>query len=158
MVLPTHIIAVGGFIRNSEGKILMVKHPRRGWEFSGGQVEVGETLPQALKREIFEETGVDIEINHLANIGSNVSVREGYNGVEKIPTIVSIYFICTYVSGELRVSDEHLDINWFTEDEVISMMSNPIIPKWLDNLINFNGKIYYNAYNADKKIIEETMI
>lgn len=53
---------VAGFIER-EGKVLLVKRPgnkKRGglWEFPGGKVENGETLEQALKRELREELGV----------------------------------------------------------------------------------------------------
>ena len=66
MGFPTHIVAVGGLISNSEGRVLLVKSPRRGWEFPGGQVEIGEDLISALKREVKEEAGVDIEVKQLA--------------------------------------------------------------------------------------------
>ena len=42
---PCHIVAVGGLVRNADGLILLMRHPRRGWEFPGGQVEEGEDLP-----------------------------------------------------------------------------------------------------------------
>lgn len=41
-VIPTHIIAVAGIVINDKDEILMIKNHRRGWEFPGGQVEVGE--------------------------------------------------------------------------------------------------------------------
>jgi 8-oxo-dGTP diphosphatase len=44
MNYPVHIVSVGGLIENSEGKILMVKSPDRGWEIPGGQVEEGKAL------------------------------------------------------------------------------------------------------------------
>lgn len=68
MEFPTHIVAVGGLINNSEGKILLVKHPRRGWEFPGGQVKTGEDLISALKREVKEESGVDISVKKLVDV------------------------------------------------------------------------------------------
>lgn len=158
MILPTHIVAVGGWIKRHDGKILLVKHPRRGWEFPGGQVEVGETLPQALKREIFEESGVEVEIKRLVGIHSNISVRKGYNGVETIPTIVNMTFICAYVSGELQVSNEHLDIGWFTENEAVSMVTEPLIADRVNNLINFNGDICYDAFNAEREYVERMIL
>ena len=53
-LMPTHIVAAAGIVVNSNGEILLVKNNRRGWEFPGGQVEVGENLIEAVKREIME--------------------------------------------------------------------------------------------------------
>lgn len=41
----------------NSGKILLVNHPMRGWEFPGGHIEVNETPEQALERELGEEIG-----------------------------------------------------------------------------------------------------
>ncbi len=70
MTVPKHIVAVSGLVRNTDGKILLIRGPHRGWEFPGGQVEEGENLIKALKREIKEESGVN------ASIGSLVGVYE----------------------------------------------------------------------------------
>lgn len=123
MILPTHIVASGGLIINSEDKILLVKNPRKGWEYPGGIIEPGETLPQGLIREIKEETGVDVEIINVVGIYSNTKKKKGYNEVEEVPTIVTIDFICKYISGELRTSDESVEVKWFSKEEAIKVVN-----------------------------------
>ena len=49
-IIPVHIIAVTGIVINENNEILMVKNHHRGWEFPGGQVEVGENVIDAVKR------------------------------------------------------------------------------------------------------------
>ncbi|MDE6054746.1 MAG: NUDIX domain-containing protein [Lachnospiraceae bacterium] len=60
-VMPTHIIAGAGIVTNDNNEVLMVKTYKAGWAFPGRQVEVGENVIDAVKREIMEEAGVDIE-------------------------------------------------------------------------------------------------
>ena len=62
MIHPKHIVAVSGLISHPSGKVLLIRGPRRGWEFPGGQVEEGENLIEALQREVQEETGVTASI------------------------------------------------------------------------------------------------
>lgn len=101
MEMPTHIVAVGGFVTNEKNEVLLVKSERRGWEFPGRQVEVGESLPQALMREIREESGVEAEVTEIVGIYSNTSKRPGWNGVKEIPTIVNVDFRCRYRNRRL---------------------------------------------------------
>jgi len=43
-----------------DGKFLMVRHPKRGWEFPGGKVEEGESPEHAALREAMEEAGIEL--------------------------------------------------------------------------------------------------
>jgi 8-oxo-dGTP diphosphatase len=122
MILPTHIVAAGGLITNDRGEILLVKNPRKGWEFPGGIVEPGESVPQGLMREIREETGVAVEIVSVVGIYSSLKKKKGYNGVEEIPTIVTIDFACKYLGGELTTSDESVEVKWFSEAEAAAIV------------------------------------
>jgi 8-oxo-dGTP pyrophosphatase MutT (NUDIX family) len=69
---PTHIVAVFGLIRDASRRVLVVRSPKRGWEMPGGQVEEGESLVQALQREIGEEAGVTVTVGKLVGVYSNV--------------------------------------------------------------------------------------
>jgi len=53
-----HLVAVGGFITNEKKEVLLIKSPLRGWEFPGGMVEPGESLTEALIREVKEVRGI----------------------------------------------------------------------------------------------------
>src|SRR4051812_22410405 len=48
---PQHIVAVAGLFYDEQGRVLLVKTERRGWECPGGQVECGEDLVEASVRE-----------------------------------------------------------------------------------------------------------
>lgn len=51
---------------------MLIKSPRRGWEYPGGMVEPGETFQDALLREIKEEAGIDVEITGFIGLCKNV--------------------------------------------------------------------------------------
>lgn len=148
MEFPTHIVAVSGLIRNSEGKILMMRHPRRGWEVPGGQVETGEDLIAALKREIEEETGIAADIGRLVGVYSNVQTGTQYDGVSLMPTKVIFGFLGQAVSGEPRTSDESLQVGWYGEDEVLNMCTQPITVDRLRDMLEFNGSVVYRSYTS----------
>jgi len=94
MVMPTHIVAVGGIVEDSKGNILLVKTRNSGWVFPGGQVEIGENLTDALVREIKEESGIDVSVTKLIGVYSNTAIYKWYDGVTDVPTKVMLDFTC----------------------------------------------------------------
>jgi 8-oxo-dGTP diphosphatase len=142
---PMHIVAAGGFVTNSQGQVLLIKSPRYGdWEFPGGQVEEGETIPHALEREVFEETGIVVQVKSLVGIYSNT----------RKPSIVIMDFICEHVSGELTPSMESTEVEWVDREEVLSRVKREAIYQRLKNMLEFSGEITYRAYFVDPNRID----
>ncbi|MCE2401254.1 NUDIX hydrolase [Candidatus Poribacteria bacterium] len=139
MVHPKHIVAVSGLVRHPNGKILLIRGPRRGWEFPGGQVEEGENLIEALEREIKEESGVTASIGSLVGVYSNI----------KSPTKLAFGFLADYVRGELTTSDESLETEWVTRHSALQRVSNPIIYDRMKDMLDFSGRIIYRVYTSD---------
>jgi 8-oxo-dGTP diphosphatase len=77
------------------------------WEFPGGKVEKGETLKEALLREIKEELSVEIDINMKIT-------KEKYKD-EKINIILHYYF-CSLKSGIIKLN-EHEDLAWIEKKD-----------------------------------------
>ena len=159
MEFPVHIVAVSGLINNGEGKILLVKSPRRGWEFPGGQVETGEDLITALKREINEESGIIASIGQLVGVYSNIKAGKQYNGQGIIPTKVIFGFTGEMVSGELKTSEESIEVGWFDRERVLEMITTSAIYDRMKDMLDFNGKVIYRAYSTNPyKIYKECLI
>jgi len=139
-IYSMHIVAAGGFVTNSQGQVLLIKSPRYGdWEFPGGQVEEGETIPHALEREVFEETGMTVQVKSLVGIYSNT----------RKPSIVIMDFICEYISGEPLTSAESTQVEWIDRDKALSFVKREAIHKRLKNMLEFSGEITYGAYLVD---------
>ena len=94
--VPHYTIAVGVIYKNS--LILIDKRPPEGllgglWEFPGGKQEAGESLEQALRREVREELGIRVEVKQLL-----ATVDHAYSHFR----IRLHAFECAYVSGDIR--------------------------------------------------------
>lgn len=123
-------MAVKAFIRNDKGEILILKeddeysdgtNPEK-WLIPGGRIEPGESYDKALKREIKEESDLEIEIEGPFTVGE---WRPKIRG--KKFQIVAVFFKCSKSSGKVTLSEEHSDYKWI----------NPKNPPSL----NFVGKV-----------------
>jgi 8-oxo-dGTP diphosphatase len=112
-------VGVGAVIVDAEGRLFLARRgPRarneRGlWEFPGGAVEFGETLAQALQREMREEYGIGIAVGELLDVADHILPDEGQHWV-------SPAFICTIVSGEPSIQERAkcTEIGWFALQDV----------------------------------------
>ena len=146
MAMPTHIVAVGGIVENEKGEILLVKTYHRGWDYPGGQVEVGENLIDALCREIKEESGIDVVVTHMVGVYSNTCTYKWRDGKTDIPTKVMLDFVCKPIGGCLCTSNETSDSRWVAKDEVLNMVTTPAIRKRYEAYLDFDGKVNYYEY------------
>jgi len=112
---PIHIVAVCGSFTNAAGEVLLVKTPRRGWEFPGGQVEQGEDLIHALRREVQEESGCEVEVERLIAVYSSVAP----------PEKVIFLFRGRHRGGAPQANEETLDAGWFTIGQALERVTNP---------------------------------
>ena len=142
MDIQTHIVSCGGIIYNDKKEILLINHPRRGWEFPGGGVSNGETIYEGLIREIKEETGITAKINKLININSVIDGIEGYDGIEWLPTQIIFDFTCTYENGDIKTSNESKEVKWFSKEEALDIINDPITKDRLINVLNTNELTY----------------
>lgn len=105
------------------GAFLLVRRarePQAGfWTFPGGCVEYGETLREAARRELFEETAVVAEIGD--QLGLYDLIGRAAPGLPASYHSVLIVFAGTYVSGEPRAGDDAAEAAWFAPAEVGSL-------------------------------------
>ncbi len=120
---PKHSVSVAGAIVR-DGRLLAVQRSdNKQWEPPGGVLELGETIEDGLRREVREETGLDVQPVQVTGLYKNMSRG-----------IVAIVFRCTVVGGQLRPSDETRAFAWLTPDEVRDTMSEAYAVRMLDAL------------------------
>ena len=145
---PKHIVAAGALV-SKEDKVLLVRTPRRGWEFPGGQIEEGEPVIQGLMRELREEAGIVVRITRLVGIYSNLGT----------PSKVMMDFLGEWESGELACSEETLEVEWVDRQQALARITHPGYRYRLQQLLSFSGQVVYQAYtNPPYEVHLETII
>lgn len=132
---PRHIVAASALIRNAKGEIALVRTERRGWELPGGQVELGESLIDGLKREVVEECGLHVEIERLLQVRSNLS-----------SSIVIFCFQARYASGELRSSEETPEVRWADPQTAQDLITHPVLKLSFGEMLANDAGVQYQAY------------
>ena len=102
-----------------DGRLLLVRRagaPSMGlWTLPGGRVEVGETLVEAIQREVMEETTLSIHVVGLAGY-REVILKEVVG--DRGRHFVILPFATRYVSGDVTLNDELGDARWVEIDEI----------------------------------------
>lgn len=123
----TIIPATSAIIRDRQGKILL--HQRRDnglWALPGGTMEVGETVVECVKREVKEETGLDVAPSYVIGIYSDPNHVIAFNNGE-VRQEFSICFACKGIGGTLHISDESTDIGFFARKQIEQLPMHPSI-------------------------------
>lgn len=82
-----------GAIIMKDGKFLMVGNERINYLYSvGGRIKFGESAEEAVKREVYEETGVRMEIDRLGFIHENFFLGDTPSNQDKLVYEISLYF------------------------------------------------------------------
>jgi ADP-ribose pyrophosphatase YjhB (NUDIX family) len=103
------VAAVGGLVVNQDGLLLLVRRardPGQGkWGLPGGFVDRGETVEQALEREVMEETGLRIcESDYLMTYPNQYN----YHGV--VSPVVDFFFVCQVeAADEIEIARDELE-------------------------------------------------
>ena len=128
-------IIVGGVLEK-DGKYLLVQGAREKWygkqDLPAGHLGSNETIFEATKREIKEESGLDVELTGVCQIG---------NEKRKDGIFISIIFSTKVLSDNIKFNpNEILDVKWFSYEELLSMKEQLRIEKMIlgaiDNMRN----------------------
>jgi ADP-ribose pyrophosphatase YjhB (NUDIX family) len=99
-------------------KILLVRRLDNSlWGLPGGHMEAGESVAEACAREVFEETGLQIQIGKLVGVYSDPHRRVDYPDGRRVQSVV-LTFEAQPIDGELRLSNETSAYGWFSPAEI----------------------------------------
>lgn len=115
----------GGIIFKDKNQVLLIQNSSiknkkiTYWGFPKGHINPGEKSPDAAKREVREETGIEVEIIDKIGDSKYVYTRDGV----KIFKVV-IIFLMKYMSGDPAPQEgEILDVRWFAPEEALKILS-----------------------------------
>ena len=114
IIRPLFQVFAAGVIFDQDNKILLVKstyqrfHP---WGLPGGSLDYGESPEDAVKREVWEETGLNVEIKRLLLVKT------------WSPDRVGLYYLCEITGGEIHPTDEVSEADYFSLDDLPDVRS-----------------------------------
>lgn len=120
-VVPS-VVAV---VRDAGGRVLVIhKTDNNLWALPGGGHEIGESISDAVVREVKEETGYDVEVVALTGTYTDPGHVMAYDDGE-VRQQFSIAFRARLVGGEARTSSESREVLWLSPAEIEELDMHP---------------------------------
>ncbi len=108
-------------IFNADKKVLLTRRSDNGqWCLPGGAMEPGESVAEACVREVWEETGLHVDVLRLIGIYSDPNRIIVYPDGNKVH-IVALSFEAKVTGGELGLSNETTEFGYFSFEEATQM-------------------------------------
>ena len=124
---PRHSVSVAAAVVDAD-RVLVVRRRDNGrWEPPGGVLELGESIPDGLRREVREETGLTVEPDALTGVYKNLARG-----------IVALVFRCHATGGVLAATAEAGDFRWLHRDELAALVA-PAYAVRLTDALDYAG-------------------
>jgi|SRR6056297_3665775 len=136
---------VGAVILNSEAKVLICKSNKWNHKYviPGGHIEAGESMEEALVREVKEETGLDVFEIELLGITESIYSRSFQNKKH----FIFVDFICRSNSNDVTLNEEAQSYEWINLTEIENY-----------NLEKFTAKLLKELRKGDKSKYKKEII
>ncbi len=109
---PKHSVSVAGAVVREDGRVLAIqRRDNAKWEPPGGVLELEESIEDGLRREILEETGLEVEVDRLTGVYKNLDRG-----------IIALFFRCHPGSGSPSQTREASDVRWVDSTEIAQLM------------------------------------
>ena len=132
--------------RDDRGRVLLARHIEGdAWVLPGGTVEPGETPSDAALREMWEETGLVVQLTRLVGVFGGTDYIIQYRNGDRTSYVVAV-FEATAVGGRLRPDTvEIVELRFVSEDEVSSLRTVAWVPEVLHAIFSGPGSDMFRA-------------
>lgn len=123
-------IGCAGIVRRGADVLLgkRNKEPNRGlWVLPGGGVDFGETFAETLKRELSEETGIEIDVDGVFNVYELINPPHEHR--------VIVYMYARYRAGEPIAASDLSDVRFFQVEELKQMSASKMISPFVESVL-----------------------
>ncbi|SPM30518.1 NUDIX hydrolase [Mycobacterium terramassiliense] len=132
---PKHSVSVAGIVVRDDGLVLVIRRDDNDhWEAPGGVLELHESFEDGVRREVLEETGLDVTVERLSGVYKNLT-----HG------IVALVYRCRPAEGITHPTAEAREVRWMTRGEVQSAMSPAFAVRVLDA---FDESVHSRAHDG----------
>lgn len=105
----------------TRSKLLLTRRTDNGrWCLPGGAIDAGESVSEACIREVFEETGLTVQVIRLLGVYSNPHRMVRYADGNQYH-VISMNFEVALIGGELGLSNETSEVGYFSQAEIATM-------------------------------------
>ncbi|MFG2909581.1 NUDIX domain-containing protein [Kitasatospora sp. NPDC048286] len=115
------VVAASAVVTDEAGRILLQRRVDNGlYALPGGTMDLGESLPATAAREVFEETGLEVEITGLVGTYTDPRHVIAYSDGE-VRQQFNVCFTARVTGGALRISDESTDLRFVLPEEIADL-------------------------------------
>ena len=125
---PIMVAGAAALIVDADHRLLLLKRSDNlCWGPPGGAIEPGEVVEAAARREVREETGLELDDLSLFGVYSGPELFYVYPNGDQIYNVIIVY-LARQTRGEIRLNDEHTEWRWFAAPDIPADLSPPIRP------------------------------
>ncbi|WP_102272078.1 NUDIX hydrolase [Cytobacillus massiliigabonensis] len=130
---PIVLVASVSIIKDEEVFIIKENQPNiiNKWNFPSGRIEFGEDILHAAKREVKEETGLDVELTNTTGVYNFISSSQDQ--------VIMFHFTGEVIGGSIKLEDGIIDNNWVKVSDLVKFkddeLRNPHVIKQIANCL-----------------------
>ena len=137
-IIPTaanHTIGVGAVVINNNDELLVIKErvSKLGYKLPGGHIDNGEMISSAVKREVFEETGIDVEFESILSLGHFYPHQFHKSNIYVLTLAKPLSFKINIQDTHEIIDAKWVNINEYLEDENVLDYSKAIVRTALES-------------------------